>query len=996
MALLLNKTPLHFAFRYAVPLSGEAAAEISADRCVLIRSKEDVSAILPGAFVLADFSKNPLCSQQIPLFWDALAERRIAGACFFLPPGEERACRALLAKKASSIPVCTIIAPCDLPLMLDGCLNLLAGAYIPWLSSVFSKRLAEGLSSSKNAPRVCLQLLNEFLGCKAGLFFPDIHFPLLSGFYTDEETLSALAPLLSAHSDAAHISFQTPKGQAYAFSVRAAQNALGYLTLSSCPSLFPDTDFPIIQECLPHIASYVLELMRNLQYQQRSRDAFFHDLLFTERSRDPRAIIENARLLDCPVEQRRTVLTVWLSGAVKTEDIFTRQLLPLCPFPAEYYAFPEPTLLVLLIAGNIPDCADALEMLLRPFLAALNDQTAVQDCHPAVMGVGKPFDQLYEVADSCYESLALLRIGYILTPDTDIYLFDRYLLYYMVDYLKESTIFLKLYSSTVDKLRDYHGDVGLEMLHTLSVLSSCNFSVQKAAGRLFLHRNSLYDRLAAICDILEMDLKSQENQLLIHLLLILDQLLRNAPSAFQSVMFSSEIPKREPVIQWQYQLPYSPELYPEALEFDRRIQELAAIPHTLENLLNLANTYIRHPIDLISAEDFSGFTKHNSLILLNISNVLEKSASQLQNAGNFICFRMGQLRFIALKVMRGNHILAYLTINYEQSGQASAAELQVLERLSPYVAVWMLSQNNSVSSKSKLEFYRNLMIDHFQCNDKQLRRECFRFGVSVHRQRYVAIISHTFPDCSGRQQVLDEIERLFSDTFHVFRCGNAAGSATLLLETAGSGHTVNMPVFLSQLSGNISQRFPASPVRISISQSCQSIDKLSEIYKEANFAITLGSALHPDRQVYYYKDYIIYHMISTMWGSPIFQHLHQSMIEPLLKYDKKYRANLLDALIAYADANFYISKASRCSGLHRNTLHKKILKIQELLSVDLSVPQDQIILQMAVNIHRLKNVYPQTEQTLLWVMPSPEQQQAHTASGGQGSALPPSIYGKLL
>ena len=117
----------------------------------------------------------------------------------------------------------------------------------------------------------------------------------------------------------------------------------------------------------------------------------------------------------------------------------------------------------------------------------------------------------------------------------------------------------------------------------------------------------------------------------------------------------------------------------------------------------------------------------------------------------------------------------------------------------------------------------------------------------------------------------------------------------------------------------------------------------------------------------------MYHIISTMWGSPVFHHIYHLVIEPLLQYDKKYRASLLDALIAFVDAGFYISEASRQSGLHRNTLHKKILKIQELLSINLSLVQNQIIIQMAVKIHRLKIIYPKTEQTFLWVMPSPEQ-----------------------
>ena len=589
------------------------------------------------------------------------------------------------------------------------------------------------------------------------------------------------------------------------------------------------------------------------------------------------------------------------------------------------------------------------------------------------MGIGRVCNYLHDITASYRESNVLLRIGHIITPQNDIYLFNYYLPFYLVDFFKETSIFLKLYSSTIDKLRHYNGNVGLELIHTLSVLSSHNFSVQKAADELFLHRNSLYDRLTTISRILEMDLKNQENQLLIYMLLILDSLLQHTPAAFQSPLFSFNSQDGLPSIFWQYKLPRSNQFYPEILEFESRLQAMSASSYTLENLLNLANLYIRHPIDLISAEDFSGFTKHNSLIFLNIACALERNSYRLYNAENFICFHMQQRIFIALKVIHRNHILAYLTVNYAQAEDVTALDLQILEHLSPYIVVWMMSQYGKAFSKSKSDFYRNLLIGHFKNDGEHLRKECFHFGISIQQQRFVTIISFTPENPSNESDILKEIEGFFSNYFHVFHCGDVSSSTTLLLEAADSSYIADIPALLSQLILQINAKFSSSFVRISVSQSCAYIDKISDAYKEASFAMTLGTLLYPNTQTYHYKDYIMYHMICTMWGNPVLERLYQATISPILSYDKKYRANLLYALDAYISAKFHINDASRRSGLHRNTLRKKIARIQEILGMDFSLTQNQLIIQIAIRLHRLQNAYPKTQQMLIWAMSNPNQ-----------------------
>lgn len=83
-------------------------------------------------------------------------------------------------------------------------------------------------------------------------------------------------------------------------------------------------------------------------------------------------------------------------------------------------------------------------------------------------------------------------------------------------------------------LVDYDHFHNADLLHTLRTYFRCNGNAVEAAGRLFLHRNSLYYRLQRIETLLNVDLKDPQTRLALHFALEMAELLGEHPVSEES------------------------------------------------------------------------------------------------------------------------------------------------------------------------------------------------------------------------------------------------------------------------------------------------------------------------------------------------------------------------------------------------------------------------------------------------------------------------------
>lgn len=127
-----------------------------------------------------------------------------------------------------------------------------------------------------------------------------------------------------------------------------------------------------------------------------------------------------------------------------------------------------------------------------------------------------------------------------------------------------------------------------------------------------------------------------------------------------------------------------------------------------------------------------------------------------------------------------------------------------------------------------------------------------------------------------------------------------------------------------------------SKYAIGISELSSSTATIRQAYHHARFALEVGKIISPRKPVHRYMDYIEYDFIRENKDSEILVQLAAEYLQPVMDYDEKKSADLLNTLYVTDECSYNMQQACAVLGIHRNTLYDRIRKIGKLLHHDLN------------------------------------------------------------
>lgn len=131
---------------------------------------------------------------------------------------------------------------------------------------------------------------------------------------------------------------------------------------------------------------------------------------------------------------------------------------------------------------------------------------------------------------------------------------------------------------------------------------------------------------------------------------------------------------------------------------------------------------------------------------------------------------------------------------------------------------------------------------------------------------------------------------------------------------------------------------------IGVSRTHTGLESVSAAYREAQDAITSTQAT-TDKGAHFYADAMLDHIVDS---SPFKNVLYEEVIEPLEQYDRDHRADLLETLQAYCAAGFNLSGTAKALIVQPNTVRYRLKRIHELTGQDPFVPNNLILLALAL------------------------------------------------
>ena len=143
-----------------------------------------------------------------------------------------------------------------------------------------------------------------------------------------------------------------------------------------------------------------------------------------------------------------------------------------------------------------------------------------------------------------------------------------------------------------------------------------------------------------------------------------------------------------------------------------------------------------------------------------------------------------------------------------------------------------------------------------------------------------------------------------------------------------------------------------------VSNMFSSIQQLRRSDFQSRRALQLGSALHKNKTIYLYRDYMLYNMIEICLKDESLEMYCPPEIFRLLAHCESNGPELLDTLNVYLRCDRSKSRTAMEMFLHVNTIKYRVNQIQDILGLDLDSDENVIRLTLSLKMLEYHDAFP--------------------------------------
>lgn len=166
------------------------------------------------------------------------------------------------------------------------------------------------------------------------------------------------------------------------------------------------------------------------------------------------------------------------------------------------------------------------EKIMDKFQMILNDLELQSPEYSYHIGISRAYGDMYKLKYAYEDATFSLIMGKALFSNSNkkIFRYDDLLIYHLLYQQIDNPILERLYNNTIKKIKLNDKEKQDQLYETLDELINLDFNLTQAHENLYIHRNTLYQRIKKIERIIGLSTKSLETKLLLQLGLKLDHI----------------------------------------------------------------------------------------------------------------------------------------------------------------------------------------------------------------------------------------------------------------------------------------------------------------------------------------------------------------------------------------------------------------------------------------------------------------------------------------
>lgn len=381
--------------------------------------------------------------------------------------------------------------------------------------------------------------------------------------------------------------------------------------------------------------------------------------------------------------------------------------------------------------------------------------------------------------------------------------------------------------------------------------------------------------------------------------------------------------------------------------------------YNITAITNLLSKYVGRDVYIYWENNLNLVNESNNLKENSAKKAVKDCMTKLFSLEDNLYVNECDSNYAVFKINSMNVVLAFLCVDLKKGEKLTNTDVEIINEVIPFITMYLLTNSNKVSLyyKSLDEFYFSTIEGNYADDEFKLKEEASYRDIDFNKSRYVWIIDSTIKDPNEFTRYEKKIVSIMEMYDNVFYYKIYNKRITFIVENKRLQSNVKLlKPFYEKIVNDLGKSFKSHDFSIGISKICNSLKYMNYAYEEANFAIKIGKKLKGrENGVYLYDDFMIYHLLYEISEHPTLSKLYKNTIQRINKYDSENNSELLKTLEALVEFDFSISQTSDKLFIHRNTLYKRVNKINDILDSDIDKSENRLILQIALKLNEILN-----------------------------------------
>lgn len=325
--------------------------------------------------------------------------------------------------------------------------------------------------------------------------------------------------------------------------------------------------------------------------------------------------------------------------------------------------------------------------------------------------------------------------------------------------------------------------------------------------------------------------------------------------------------------------------------------------------------------------------------------------------------------YTCMNVYMRHKVCGYIAIkgiNYE----AKNFELIVIENA--MIVIQLILQKELSAMQLERKYRDQFVLDLIFGNisnlvDIENRAKLYKFRVN---KNYRAVVFEMKEELRTKKTVcnLDEMEeqknnifqyirKLLADKFSQVMYTQLADSVVFIIEEEYISEAANQNAceIIERVRKKTEETYEVS-VRVGVGDVKKIIINISESYREAQYAIKLSEKINEGNTTTVYSEMGMYKLLDKIGGEEEVMSFCRGKLEPLLEYEKKNKAELLQTLISIIDNNWNLKETAQKEFVHYNTIKHRYHKIEEILGINFETVSNKLEVELAIKVYQIYKI----------------------------------------